>query len=201
MMTILLPKERGHNTLKGPKSSSLKPIFESKQKSELPPPTQFRTGKPCPSKVKGKDEFAALWNEAKKIMVPTFEVWTEVDEQALVELEETVELEGTIVLGRRILTIQLARKPQHWYMASVADMSAKQIAALEQMIAATKGRQFLPGTCLFSWLAALYVSKHFLGCQRRMISILTSFVPWELAETLMRLMVCCCVDFAQHDKS
>jgi hypothetical protein len=99
----------------------------------------WRTGKPCPSKVKGKDEFVALWNEAKKIPVPTFEVWTEADEQALVELEENVELEGAIELedtdyGR------LARQRQHECMASVADMSAEQIAALEQMIAVTKGR-------------------------------------------------------------
>jgi hypothetical protein len=97
----------------------------------------WRTGKPCPSKVKGKDEFVKLWNEAKKIPVPTFEMWTEADEQALVELEETVELEGAIVLedtdyGR------LARQRQHECMASVADMSATQIAALEEMIAATK---------------------------------------------------------------
>jgi hypothetical protein len=99
----------------------------------------WRTGKPCPSKVKGKDEFVKVWNEAKKIPVPTFEVWTEADEQALVELEETVELEGAIALedtdyGR------LARQRQHECMASVADMSTKQLAALEQMIAATTGR-------------------------------------------------------------
>jgi hypothetical protein len=99
----------------------------------------WRTGKPCPSKVKGKDEFVKVWNKAKKIPVPTFEVWTEADEQALVELEESVELEGAIALedtdcGR------LARQRQHERMASVADMSTEQLAALEQMIAATKGR-------------------------------------------------------------
>jgi hypothetical protein len=52
----------------------------------------WRTGNPCPSKVKGKDEFVEVWNEAKKIPVPTFEVWTKTDKQALVELEETAEL-------------------------------------------------------------------------------------------------------------
>jgi hypothetical protein len=99
----------------------------------------WRTGKPCPSKVKGKDKFVKAWNKAKKVPVPTFEVWTEADEQALVELEETAELEGAIALedtdhGR------LARQRQHECMASVADMSTEQLAALEQMIAATKGR-------------------------------------------------------------
>jgi hypothetical protein len=54
----------------------------------------WRTGKPCPSKVKGKDKAVATWeNEAEKIPVPTFEVWTEADEQALVKLEETLELD------------------------------------------------------------------------------------------------------------
>jgi hypothetical protein len=107
--------------------------------SDLKALIAWRTGKPCPSKVKGKDEFVKLWNEAKKIPVPTFEVWTEADEQALVELEETVDLEGAIALedtdyGR------LARQRQHECMASVADMSDEQIVALEQMIATTKGR-------------------------------------------------------------
>eukprot|EP00978_Attheya_sp_CCMP212_P008864 scaffold20824_cov34-Attheya_sp.AAC.1 len=85
----------------------------------------WRTGKPCLS---------------KKIPAPTFDVWTEADEQALVESEATVEIEGAIVLedtdyGR------LAHQRQHECMASVADMSAEQIAALEQMIAVTKGRE------------------------------------------------------------
>jgi predicted HAD superfamily Cof-like phosphohydrolase len=80
-----------------------------------------------------------VWNEAKTTPVPTFEVWTEADEQALVKLEETVELEGAIALedadsGR------LAHQRQHECMASAADMSTEQLAALEQMIAATKGR-------------------------------------------------------------
>jgi hypothetical protein len=83
--------------------------------------------------------FVKVRNEAKKVSVPTFEIWTEADEQALVKLEETVELEGAIALedadcGR------LARQRQHECMASAADMSTKQLAALEQMIAATKGR-------------------------------------------------------------
>jgi predicted HAD superfamily Cof-like phosphohydrolase len=86
-----------------------------------------------------KDEFVKVWNEAKTTPVPTFEVWTEADEQALVKLEETVELEGAIALedadsGR------LAHQRQHECMASAADMSTEQLAALEQMIAATKGR-------------------------------------------------------------
>jgi hypothetical protein len=98
----------------------------------------WRTGKPCPSKVKGKDEVVNLWNKAKMIPVPTFEVWTEADEEALVNLEETVDLEGAIALedtdyGR------LARQRQHECLASVADMSAEQIAALEQIIASKKG--------------------------------------------------------------
>jgi hypothetical protein len=104
----------------------------------------WRTGKPCPSKVKGKNEFIALWNDAEKIPAPAFEEWTEADEQALVELEETVESEGAIVLkdtdyGRFV------RQRQHECMASVADMSAEEIAALEQMIAATKGRVNIGG--------------------------------------------------------
>jgi hypothetical protein len=76
-----------------------------------------------------KDEFVKVWNEAKTIPVPTFEVWTEADEQALVKLEENLELEGAI-----------AHQRQHECMASAADMSTEQLAALEQMIAATKGR-------------------------------------------------------------
>jgi hypothetical protein len=105
--------------------------------SDLKALIAWRTGKPCPSKVKGKDEFLTLWTEAKKIPVPTFEVWSEADEQALVELEETVEAEGAIALedtdyGR------LARQRQHECLASVADMSVQQIADLEKMIAATK---------------------------------------------------------------
>eukprot|EP00978_Attheya_sp_CCMP212_P038845 scaffold196575_cov51-Attheya_sp.AAC.1 len=74
------------------------------------------------------------------IPAPTFQEWTEADEQALVVgLEETVEIEGSIVLedtdyGR------LDRQHQHECMASVADMSAEQIAALEQMIAACNER-------------------------------------------------------------
>jgi hypothetical protein len=39
-----------------------------------------------------------LWNEAKQIPVPTFQEWTEANKQALVKLEETVELEGMIAL-------------------------------------------------------------------------------------------------------
>jgi hypothetical protein len=58
----------------------------------------WRTGKPCPSKVKGKDKFIKVWNKAKKVPAPTSEVWIEADEQALVELEETAELKGTIAL-------------------------------------------------------------------------------------------------------
>ena len=32
-------------------------------------------------------------------------------------------------------------------------------------------------------------------------SFITSFLPWELAATSMRLMVYCCVDFARHNES
>jgi hypothetical protein len=54
-------------------------------------------------------------------------------------LEKTAELEGAIALndadhGR------LARERQHKCMTSAADMSTEQLAVLEQMIAATKGR-------------------------------------------------------------
>jgi hypothetical protein len=134
-------------------------------------------------------------------------------------LQGNVELKGAIALEDTDYG-WLAHQRQHECMASGADMSAEQIAALEQTIAATKGRgsqhwlivewnidfvlvsswqQFLPATCLFSWLVALDVLKHFLGCQRRKFCILTSFVPWELVATSMRIMVGCCVGFAHHD--
>jgi hypothetical protein len=100
----------------------------------------WRTGKPCPSKVKGKAEFVALWDEAKKIPVPTFEVWTEADEQALIKLEKSVELDGAIVLNDTDYG-RLVSQRQHECMASVADMSTEQIAALEQMISAKKRQQ------------------------------------------------------------
>jgi hypothetical protein len=156
-MTVSLPK-RGPSALKRRKSFGRKPMLASKQKeaaadhaimekkvsskhiiSDLKALIAWRAGKPCPSKVKGKDEFVALWNDAKKIPVPTFEAWSEAGEQALLELEETAQLEGAIALEDTDCG-WLARQRQHECVASVADMNPENIVALEQMIAATKGR-------------------------------------------------------------
>jgi hypothetical protein len=68
----------------------------------------------------------------------------EADEEALVTLEEAAELECAIVLedadcGR------FARQHQCECVASAAATSAKQLAELERMIAATKGQLSILG--------------------------------------------------------
>jgi hypothetical protein len=89
--------------------------------SDLKALIAWRKGKPFPSKV---NEFIASWTKAKKIPIPTFEVWTEAeDKQALVvKLEETVELEGAIVLEDVDCCGRLARQRQRKRMASATDM-------------------------------------------------------------------------------
>jgi hypothetical protein len=79
----------------------------------------WRTGKPCPSKATRKDALLKLHDKVKKIQDPTFLVWTKADEEALVKLEETAELEGAIALedadcgrfarfaSRSVLSLQL----------------------------------------------------------------------------------------------
>jgi hypothetical protein len=54
-------------------------------------------------------------------------------------MKETIEVEGAITLEDTDYG-QLACQRQHECMASVSEMSAEQIAALEQMISTTKGR-------------------------------------------------------------